>query len=70
MLPFATGVKVTRRNLRFMVSMDEVKGIQGWIYSATGGGVAIVTLKPGVASLRHSIDTADKVEDDGYLSRG
>lgn len=61
MLPFATGVKVTGRNLRFMVSMDEVKGIQGWFIRRLGG-FAIDTLKPGVASLRHSIDLLEQGE--------
>ena len=61
MLPFATGVRVTGRNLRFMVSMDEVKGIQGWFIRRLGG-FAIDTLKPGVASLRHSIDLLEQGE--------
>lgn len=55
MLPFATGIKVTGRNLRFMVSMNEVKGLQGWFIRRLGG-FAIDTLKPGIASLRHSIE--------------
>ncbi len=55
MLPFAAGVKVTGRHLRFMVSMNEVKGIQGWFIRRLGG-FAVDTLKPGIASLRHSVE--------------
>ena len=61
MLPFATGIKVTGRNLRFMVSMNEVKGIQGWFIRRLGG-FAIDTLKPGIASLRHSIELLQQGE--------
>jgi 1-acyl-sn-glycerol-3-phosphate acyltransferase len=61
MLPFAAGLKVTGRNLRFMVSMDEVKGLQGWFIRRLGG-FAIDTLKPGVASLRHSIELLEQGE--------
>ena len=61
MLPFATGIKVTGRNLRFMVSMNEVKGLQGWFIRRLGG-FAIDTLKPGVASLRHSIELLQQGE--------
>jgi 1-acyl-sn-glycerol-3-phosphate acyltransferase len=59
MLPFATGIKVTGRNLHFMVSMDEVKGLQGWFIRRLGG-FAIDTLKPGIASLRHSIELLEQ----------
>jgi 1-acyl-sn-glycerol-3-phosphate acyltransferase len=61
MLPFATGIKVTGRNLRFMVSMNEVKGIQGWFIRRLGG-FPIDTLKPGIASLRHSIELLQQGE--------
>ncbi len=61
MLPFATGVKVTGRNLRFMVSMNEVKGLQGWFIRRLGG-FPIDTLKPGIASLRHSIELLQQGE--------
>ncbi len=61
MLPYATGVKVTGRNLRFMVSMNEVKGLQGWFIRRLGG-FPIDTLKPGIASLRHSIELLQQGE--------
>jgi 1-acyl-sn-glycerol-3-phosphate acyltransferase len=61
MLPFATGIKVTGRNLRFMVSMNEVKGIQGCFIRRLGG-FPIDTLKPGIASLRHSIELLQQGE--------
>jgi 1-acyl-sn-glycerol-3-phosphate acyltransferase len=55
MLPYATGRRVTGRDLRFMVTHDEVKGLQGWFIKRLGG-FAIDTRRPGVASLRHGIE--------------
>ncbi len=55
MLPYATGRIVTGRDLRFMVTQDEVKGVQGWFIRRLGG-FAIDTRRPGVASLRHGIE--------------
>ncbi len=61
MLPFATGRKVTGRDLRFMVTQDEVKGLQGWFIRRLGG-FAIDTRRPGVASLRHGIELLQRGE--------
>ena len=61
MLPFATGKMVTGRNLRFMVTTDEVKGLQGWFIRRLGG-FAVDTRRPGVASLRHGIELMEKGE--------
>jgi 1-acyl-sn-glycerol-3-phosphate acyltransferase len=61
MLPYATGRKVTGRDLRFMVTRDEVKGIQGWFIKHLGG-FAIDTRRPGVASLRHGIELLQRGE--------
>ena len=61
MLPFAAGKMVTGRNLRFMVTTDEVKGLQGWFIRRLGG-FAVDTRRPGVASLRHGIDLMEKGE--------
>lgn len=61
MLPFATGRKVTGRDLRFMVTHDEVKGIQGWFIKRLGG-FAIDTRRPGVGSLRHGIELLQRGE--------
>ena len=61
MLPYATGRRVTGRDLRFMVTKDEVKGIQGWFIKRLGG-FAIDTRRPGVASLRHGIELLQRGE--------
>jgi 1-acyl-sn-glycerol-3-phosphate acyltransferase len=61
MLPYATGRRVTGRDLRFMVTQDEVKGIQGWFIKRLGG-FAIDTRRPGVASLRHGIELLQRGE--------
>ncbi|MGB3310785.1 MAG: 1-acyl-sn-glycerol-3-phosphate acyltransferase [Nodosilinea sp.] len=55
LLPFATGRHVTRRDLRFMVTADEVKGLQGWFIRRLGG-FAVNVRRPTVASLRYGID--------------
>jgi len=36
-VPYATGRGVTDRDLRFMVSADEVTGLQGWCIRRLGG---------------------------------
>ena len=38
-----------------MVSADEMKGVQGWFVRRLGG-FAIDTNKPGIGSIRHSVD--------------
>jgi 1-acyl-sn-glycerol-3-phosphate acyltransferase len=55
LVPYAVGPYVTGRNSRFMVSADEMKGLQGWFVRRLGG-FAIDTNKPSIASLRHSVD--------------
>lgn len=55
LLPFATGRAVTGRDLRFMVTSDEVKGLQGWFIRRLGG-FAVNVRRPTVASLRYGID--------------
>lgn len=55
MVPYAAGHHVTGRHLRFMVSADEVKGLQGWLIRRLGG-FPINTRRPGIASLRHGVD--------------
>jgi 1-acyl-sn-glycerol-3-phosphate acyltransferase len=55
LIPYAFGPYVTGRDLRFMVSIDEMKGIQGW-FARRLGGFAIDTNKPGIASIRNSVD--------------
>jgi 1-acyl-sn-glycerol-3-phosphate acyltransferase len=55
LVPYAVGPYVTGRSSRFMVSIDEVKGIQGWFVRRLGG-FAIDTNKPSIASIRHSVE--------------
>lgn len=55
MVPCAVGQDVTGRVLRFMVTADEIKGVQGWFIRRLGG-FPINTRHPTIAALRHSID--------------
>jgi 1-acyl-sn-glycerol-3-phosphate acyltransferase len=55
LIPFVAGRSVTGRDLRFMVTADEVKGVQGWFIRRLGG-FAVDVRRPTVASLRYGID--------------
>lgn len=55
LIPYAAGKHVTNRDLRYMVSEDEMKGIQGWFIRRMGG-FPVNTRHPGVGSFRHSIE--------------
>jgi 1-acyl-sn-glycerol-3-phosphate acyltransferase len=55
LIPYAAGPYVTGRNLRFMVSIDEMQGVQGWFVRRLGG-FPIDTTKPSIGSIRHSVD--------------
>ncbi|PSB23969.1 lysophospholipid acyltransferase family protein [Stenomitos frigidus] len=55
MVPYAAGHDITGRHLRFMVSADEVRGLQGWFIQRLGG-FPIDTSRPAIASLRHGVD--------------
>ncbi|NEQ26833.1 MAG: 1-acyl-sn-glycerol-3-phosphate acyltransferase [Microcoleus sp. SIO2G3] len=55
LVPFATGRGVTGRDLRFMVSADEVSGLQGWFIRRLGG-FPVDTKRPTIASLRHGVE--------------
>jgi 1-acyl-sn-glycerol-3-phosphate acyltransferase len=54
-VPYATGKLVSGRNPHFMVSANEMKGLQGWIVRKMGG-FPVNTEKPSLDSLRHSFD--------------
>ncbi|OLP19140.1 1-acyl-sn-glycerol-3-phosphate acyltransferase [Leptolyngbya sp. 'hensonii'] len=54
-VPYTTGLRVTGRHPRFMVSANEVKGIQGWFIRRLGG-FPVDTEHPRVASLRHGVE--------------
>ncbi|MEO0490055.1 MAG: lysophospholipid acyltransferase family protein [Cyanobacteria bacterium J06639_16] len=55
LLPYATGRHVSGRDLRFMVTADEVKGVQGWFIRRLGG-FAVNVHRPSIATLRHGVD--------------
>jgi 1-acyl-sn-glycerol-3-phosphate acyltransferase len=55
LVPYAAGRFVTGRDIRFMVSADEVKGIQGWFIRQLGG-FPVNPRQPAIASLRHSLE--------------
>lgn len=55
MVPYAAGYDITGHHPRFMVSADEVRGLQGWFIRRLGG-FPINTSRPAIASLRHGVD--------------
>jgi len=60
-VPFAAGHHITKRHLRFMVSADEVTGLQGWFIKRMGG-FPINTNRPAIASLRHGVELLEQGE--------
>ncbi len=61
MLPYAAGQDITGRHLRFMVSANEVTGLQGWFIQRMGG-FPVNTDRPAIASLRHGVDILESGE--------
>ncbi|MDJ1175417.1 lysophospholipid acyltransferase family protein [Roseofilum capinflatum] len=55
MVPYALGKDITGRHLRFMVSANEMRGIQGWFIRRLGG-FAINPQQPAISSLRHGLE--------------
>ncbi|MEG5038525.1 MULTISPECIES: lysophospholipid acyltransferase family protein [unclassified Microcoleus] len=55
MMPYSTGQKVTGRDLRFMVTADEVKGLQGW-FIRNLGGFPVDLKHPAIGSLRYGVE--------------
>lgn len=54
-LGYATGRRVTGRDLRFMVTHTEMMGVQGWFIRHLGG-FPVDLRRPAIATLRHSIE--------------
>ncbi|MGB3402595.1 MAG: 1-acyl-sn-glycerol-3-phosphate acyltransferase [Microcoleaceae cyanobacterium] len=54
-VPYAAGRLATGRDLRYMVTADEMKGLQGWFIRQMGG-FAINTKQPAVATFRHGVN--------------
>lgn len=55
LVPYAAGRFVTGRDVRFMVTVDEVKGFQGWLIRRLGG-FPVNPRRPAVASLRYGLE--------------
>nr|WP_261205302.1 lysophospholipid acyltransferase family protein [Laspinema sp. D2d] len=55
LVAYATGRHITGRDLRYMVSIDEFKGIAGWLIPRLGG-FPIDRKRPGIGSLRHGVE--------------
>lgn len=55
MIGYAAGRWVTGRDLRFMVSENEVSGLQGWFIRRLGG-FPLNPDKPAIGSLRHGLE--------------
>ncbi len=54
-IPYALGRLVSGRDLRFMVSANEVKGIQGWVIRRMGG-FPVNTDRPQLNSVHYSVE--------------
>lgn len=55
MVPYAAGHDITGRHLRFMVSANEVTGLQGF-FIRRFGGFPVDTEHPAISSLRHGVE--------------
>ena len=60
-VPYATGRWVTGRDLRFMVTADEMRGFQGWLIRRLGG-FPVNVRRPAISSLRHGVDLLQQGE--------
>ncbi len=54
-IPRSAGRPTTGRDIRFMVSANEMRGLQGWVIWRCGG-FPVNTDQPGVASVRYGVD--------------
>ena len=59
MICLAAGRYATGRDVHFMVSANEVRGLQGWFVRRLGG-FPIDTRRPGIASLRYGIELLEQ----------
>ena len=55
MLPLAAGRRITGRDCRFMVTLDEMTGLQGWFLQRLGC-FPVNPRKPAAASLRFAVE--------------
>ncbi len=61
MVGYAAGKDITGRHLRFMVSTNEMGGLQGWLIRHLGG-FALDPERPSVASLRQGVGVLVQAE--------
>jgi 1-acyl-sn-glycerol-3-phosphate acyltransferase len=61
LVPYAAGQHITGKHLRYMVTSDEMQGLQGWFIRRMGG-FPIDTRTPGISSLRHGIELLHRHE--------
>ncbi|AKG24604.1 glycerol acyltransferase [Calothrix sp. 336/3] len=54
LVPYVAGRCVTGRDLHFMVTISECKGLQGWLVKQMGG-FPVDTKRPSVGTLRHGV---------------
>ncbi|MEX1323957.1 MAG: 1-acyl-sn-glycerol-3-phosphate acyltransferase [Synechococcaceae cyanobacterium] len=61
LLPHAAGRRATGRDCRFMVTIDEMEGVQGWFLRRLGC-FAVNQSRPSLASLRHALELLEAGE--------
>ncbi|MEB3265061.1 MAG: lysophospholipid acyltransferase family protein [Cyanobacteriota bacterium] len=55
LVPHAAGRRVSGRDCRFMVTLDEMQGLQGWFLERLGC-FAVDQSRPSLSSLRYAVD--------------
>lgn len=61
LVPATIGKTTTGRDPRYMVSIDEMKGVQGWFIRRMGG-FAVDPQHPSVGTLRHGVELLQQGE--------
>jgi len=61
LVPHGAGRRVTGRDCRFMVTLDEMRGVQGWLLRRLGC-FAVNQTRPSLASLRHALELLEAGE--------
>jgi 1-acyl-sn-glycerol-3-phosphate acyltransferase len=61
LVAFAAGHYITGRHLHYMVTADEVVGLQGWLIKRLGG-FPVDTRRPAIATLRHGVELLQQRE--------
>lgn len=61
LLPHAAGRRATGRDCRFMVTIDEMAGVQGWFLQRLGC-FAVNQRRPSLTSLRHAVELLEAGE--------